>query len=228
MTDIFGLLKGKPEDSDYEKKGVIVQGITGSYGSIHAKQMIAYGTNVVAGVTPNKGGQKFEETIPIYNTMQEAVDATNAKISIIFVQAKFFLSAAKDALNSARNQGLDLILINDKANPPLCRIVEMNKYLYEQKQKEKAEKKRQRENLTDQKEIRMGLNIDVHDLQTKANHAKKFLEQKAKVTVTIVLKGRERGKQDMARDLLNSFAELLEAEYETINSQNNRVIGRVK
>ena len=100
MTDILGLLKGNPEDSDYERKGVSGQGITGWDGSIHAKQMIAYGTNVVAGVTSNKGGQKFEGTIPIYNTMQEAVDATNAKISIIFVPAKFFLSAAKDALNS--------------------------------------------------------------------------------------------------------------------------------
>ena len=62
--------------------------------------MIAYGTNVVAGVTPGKGGQKFEETNPVYNTMQEAVDATNAKVSIIFVPEKFFLQAAKDALNS--------------------------------------------------------------------------------------------------------------------------------
>lgn len=150
------------------------------------------------------------------------------EVRVIAREQESVVMATKDALNSARNQGLDLILINDKANPPLCRIVEMNKYLYEQKQKEKAEKKRQRENITDQKEIRMGLNIDVHDLKTKANHAKKFLEQKAKVTVTIVLKGRERGKQDMARDLLNSFAELLEAEYETINTQNNRVIGRVK
>ena len=100
MTDIFELLKGKPGDVDYEKKGVIVQGITGSYGSVHAKQMISYGTNVVAGVTPGKGGQKFEETVPIYNSMQEAVDVTNAKISILFVPAKFFLGAAKDALNS--------------------------------------------------------------------------------------------------------------------------------
>ena len=47
MTDIFELLKGKPEDSDYEKKGVIVQGITGSYGSIHAKQMISYGRSKI-------------------------------------------------------------------------------------------------------------------------------------------------------------------------------------
>ncbi|MDH3204117.1 MAG: succinate--CoA ligase subunit alpha [Nitrosopumilus sp.] len=100
MTDIFGLLKGKPEDSDYEKKGVIVQGITGAYGSLHAKNMMAYGTNIVAGVTPGKGGQRFEDKVPIYNTMQEAVNATNAKISIIYVPAKFFLSAAKEALES--------------------------------------------------------------------------------------------------------------------------------
>ncbi len=100
MTDIFELLKGKPEDQDYMNKGVIVQGITGAYGSIHARHMIVDGTNIVAGVTPGKGGQKFEGKVPIYNTMQEAVDATNAKISIIFVPAKFFLAAAKDALES--------------------------------------------------------------------------------------------------------------------------------
>ena len=106
MTDIFELLKGKPEDSDYEKKGVIVQGITGVYGSQHAKNMISYGTNVVAGVTPGKGGQKFEDKVPIYNTIQEAVDATNAKISIMFVPAKFCLGAAKDALNA----GIELLV----------------------------------------------------------------------------------------------------------------------
>ncbi len=100
MIDIFGLLKGKPEDSDYMKKGVIVQGITGTYGSIHARSMIADGTNIVAGVSPGKGGQKFEDRIPVYNTMQEAVDATNAKISIIFVPAKFFLATAKEALEA--------------------------------------------------------------------------------------------------------------------------------
>ena len=100
MTDIFGLLKGKEGESDFENKGVIVQGITGAYGSLHARNMMAYGTNVVAGVTPGKGGQKFEDKVPIYNTMQEAVDATNAKISIIFVPAKFFLGAAKEALEA--------------------------------------------------------------------------------------------------------------------------------
>ena len=100
MTDIFKLLRGNPDDSDYKKKGVIVQGITGAYGSLHAKNMMTYGTNVVAGVTPGKGGQKFEGTVPIYNTVKEAVDASNAKISIIFVPAKFFLGAAKEALEA--------------------------------------------------------------------------------------------------------------------------------
>ena len=100
MIDIFGILKGKPGESDYNKKGVIVQGITGAYGSLHARNMISYGTNIVAGVTPGKGGQKFDDKVPIYNTMQEAVDATGAKISIIYVPAKFFLGAAKEALEA--------------------------------------------------------------------------------------------------------------------------------
>jgi len=100
MTEIFKLLRGDLGDSDYKKKGVIVQGITGAYGSVHARNMISYGTNIIAGVTPGKGGQKFEGKVPIYNTVKEAVDASGAKISIVFVPAKFFLGAAKEALEA--------------------------------------------------------------------------------------------------------------------------------
>ena len=96
MTDIFDLLKGKGT----EKQPVIVQGITGKFGTRHTKLMMEYGTNIAAGVTPGKGGQKFENSVPIYETMKEAVDATGAKMSIMFVPAKFFLEAAKDALES--------------------------------------------------------------------------------------------------------------------------------
>jgi len=99
MTDIFELLRGNPGDSDYKKKPIIVQGITGKFGSLHTKNMIDYGTNVAAGVVPGKGGQKFD-SIPIYETVKEAVDATGAKISIVFVPAKFFLNAAKEALEA--------------------------------------------------------------------------------------------------------------------------------
>ena len=96
MTDIFDLLKGKGT----EKQPVIVQGITGKFGTRHTKLMMEYGTNIAAGVTPGKGGQKFENSVPIYETMKKAVDATGAKISIMFVPAKFFLGAAKDALEA--------------------------------------------------------------------------------------------------------------------------------
>ncbi len=99
MTGIFQTLRGKEGDPDYSKKGVIVQGITGAYGSLHTRNMISYGTNVVAGVTPNKGGQTFEG-VPVYDTMREAVDATGAAISVVFVPAKFFKGAALDALNA--------------------------------------------------------------------------------------------------------------------------------
>jgi len=99
MTDIFELLRGKPGDSDFEKKAVIVQGITGNFGSIHTKSMIDYGTNIAAGVVPGKGGQKFEG-VPIFENVKGAVEATGAKISIIFVPAKFFLNAAKEALEA--------------------------------------------------------------------------------------------------------------------------------
>jgi len=101
MTDIFELLKGKQNSKgDFQKQPVIVQGITGKFGTRHTKLMIEYGTNIVAGVTPGKGGQKFENSVPIYETVKEAVDKTGAKISIMFVPAKFFLEAAKDALEA--------------------------------------------------------------------------------------------------------------------------------
>ena len=99
MVDLFEILIGKEGDKDYKKKPVIIQGITGKFGSFHTQQMLAYGTNIVAGVTPGKGGQKFEQ-VPIYNSVKDAVAATGAKISVVFVPAKFFLDAAIEALEA--------------------------------------------------------------------------------------------------------------------------------
>ena len=99
MVDLFDILIGKEGEKDYKKKPVIVQGITGNFGSFHTQQMVAYGTNIVAGVTPGKGGQKFGG-VPIYNTVKEAVGTTGAKISVVFVPAKFFLAAATEALEA--------------------------------------------------------------------------------------------------------------------------------
>lgn len=97
--DIFDILVGKENDKDYKKKSVIIQGITGSYGSTHTRLMKAYGTNIVAGVTPGKEGQNFEG-IPVYNSVAKAVKISGAKISGVFVPANFFLDAAIEALDN--------------------------------------------------------------------------------------------------------------------------------
>jgi succinyl-CoA synthetase alpha subunit len=97
--NIFDILIGKENDKDYKKKPVIIQGITGTYGSTHTRLMKAYGTNIVAGITPGKGGRNFEG-IPVYNNVSEAVKVSGAKVSGVFVPAQFFLDAAMDALNN--------------------------------------------------------------------------------------------------------------------------------
>lgn len=90
-----------------KKTRVIVQGITGGEGSFHTRQMIEYGTNVVGGVTPGKGGQKFEDTnIPIFNTVLDAVKEVKAEASAIFVPPAF----AADAILESANAGIKLIV----------------------------------------------------------------------------------------------------------------------
>ena len=89
-----------------KKTKVVVQGITGSEGSFHTMQMLEYGTNVVAGVTPGKGGQKFQDVVPIFNTVAEAVKETKAEASAIFVPPAF----APDAILEAADAGIKLIV----------------------------------------------------------------------------------------------------------------------
>jgi succinyl-CoA synthetase alpha subunit len=97
--DLFDILIGNENDGDYKNKPVIIQGITGAFGSTHTKLMKDYGTNIVAGVTPGKGGQSFED-IPVFNTVAEAVQNNSVEISGVFVPAPFFLNAAKEAIDN--------------------------------------------------------------------------------------------------------------------------------
>ncbi len=94
---------------------LVVQGITGRDGSFHTKQMIEYGTRVVAGVTPGKGGQKFEGTVPVYNTVADAVQATGANTSVIYVPPMF----AADAIIEAADAGVQLIVAITEGVPVL-------------------------------------------------------------------------------------------------------------
>ena len=94
---------------------LLVQGITGRDGSFHARQMIEYGTKVVAGVTPGKGGQKFESSVPIFNTVADAVAATGANTSVIYVPPPF----AADAMMEAADAGVKLIVCITEGVPVL-------------------------------------------------------------------------------------------------------------
>jgi succinyl-CoA synthetase alpha subunit len=85
---------------------LVVQGITGKFGSFHAKQMLAYGTKLVAGVTPGAGGNSFEQSVPVYNTMHDAVKHTGANASVIFVPPP----GAADAILEAADSGVSLIV----------------------------------------------------------------------------------------------------------------------
>ena len=81
---------------------LICQGITGGAGSFHCGQMLEYGTNLVGGVTPGKGGQLFEGKVPIFNTVEEAVAATDANATVIFVPPPFAADAALAGLHERR------------------------------------------------------------------------------------------------------------------------------
>ena len=94
---------------------LLVQGITGRDGSFHTKQMLEYGTQVVAGVTPGKGGQTFEGTVPVFNTVAEAVHATGATATVIYVPAPF----AASAIFEAADAGVPLIVCITEGVPVL-------------------------------------------------------------------------------------------------------------
>ncbi len=94
---------------------LIVQGITGRDGSFHAKQMLAYGTQVVGGVTPGKGGQRTEDDLPVFNTVRDAVEATGANATVIYVPAKFAAAAVIEAAEA----GVPLIVCITEGIPVL-------------------------------------------------------------------------------------------------------------
>jgi len=94
---------------------LVVQGITGRDGSFHSKQMLEYGTQVVAGVTPGKGGQQFEGRVPIFNTVEEAVRETGANTSVIYVPPAF----AADAMFEAADAGVSFIVCITEGVPVL-------------------------------------------------------------------------------------------------------------
>ena len=113
----------------------------------------------------------------------------------------------QDALNKAENVGLDLVEISPNTEPPVCKILDYGKYVYEKQKLEKKNKKKQ--HVIHVKEIRVRPNTSDHDLLTKLSRAKKFLEAGDKVKITVMYRGREMARQDMGVNTLNRVVEIL-------------------
>ena len=112
--------------------------------------------------------------------------------------------SARDAQKLADEKNLDLVKIAPTAVPPVCRIMDYGKYRFEQMKKEKEARKNQ--HVVDIKEIRLGLNTDVGDLNTKVRHAARFIEDGNKVKVSIRFRGREMGHPEIGHERMKAFA----------------------
>ncbi len=113
--------------------------------------------------------------------------------------------STKEAMRIATERNLDLVKIAPQATPPVCRIMDYGKYKFEQAKREKEAKKNQK--VIEIKEIRLSLNIDTHDFNTKLNHAIKFLSQGNKVKVSIRFRGREMAHPQIGQTIMARFAE---------------------
>ena len=111
-----------------------------------------------------------------------------------------------DARTVAGFAGFDLVLINPNGNPPVCKIMDYNKFKYESKKKQKENFKKQRETNLEMKEYRLSVTIDVHDFDTRVRNASKYLEKGHRVKVSVKFKGREMAHPELGRDVLTKFA----------------------
>lgn len=113
----------------------------------------------------------------------------------------------RDALKMAQEQGLDLVEVNPKTSPPICKIIDFGKFKYEEKKKQAAANKKQKHN--EMKEITFRPNTDQHDLDHKLASAKSFLQDGNKVKFTVRFRGREMAHPDLGKDKLNWIAQEL-------------------
>ena len=118
------------------------------------------------------------------------------------------IMSAKEAFKLAQDAELDLVKIAPTAKPPVCKIMDYGKFRYEQQKREKEAKKKQ--HIVEVKEIRLSPNVEINDLKTKANNARKFIEKGDKVKVTLRFRGREMAHISSNAHVLDDFAKMLE------------------
>lgn len=118
------------------------------------------------------------------------------------------IMSASKALEIAESKNLDLVKIAPQAKPPVCKVMDYGKYRFEQAKREKEAKKNQR--VIDVKEVRLSLNIDTHDFNTKVKQVTKFINSGNKVKVSIRFRGREMGHPEIGHENMGRFAQAME------------------
>lgn len=111
------------------------------------------------------------------------------------------------AMELAEQKNLDLVKIAPQANPPVCKIIDYGKFRFEQAKREKEARKNQR--VVEIKEVRLSLNIDTHDFETKRNHALRFISEGNKVKASIRFRGREMGHPELGLEIMRRFADAM-------------------
>ncbi len=119
------------------------------------------------------------------------------------------VKSIKDALTLASYAGLDLVLINPNGNPPVCKLMDYNKYKYEKNKKEKEALKKQRASMQELKEFRLSPSIDVGDFETKLKQVTKYLEKGDKIKLSIRFRGRQLAHTELGKEVLERFADRL-------------------
>ena len=158
----------------------------------------------------------------VFILFMEVFDIANNKDNLINEQIKakemmvigpngeqLGIKKRQDALTLAGYAGFDLVLMSEGTNPPVCKIMDYNRFKYEKKKKAKEQQKKQREAIVDIKEFRLSVTIDKHDFDTRVKNARKALEKGDKVKATIRFKGRQISHPELAEDVLKKFEESL-------------------
>ena len=119
------------------------------------------------------------------------------------------VKSLKDALTLSSYANLDLVLMNPNSNPPVCKVMDYNKFRYKRNKKEKEALKRQKANMSETKEFRLSSVIDVGDFETKIKQVTKYLQKGDKIKITIRFKGRQMAHTEIGRDVMIKFADRL-------------------
>ncbi len=146
-------------------------------------------------IANNKGSQPINDQIKAREVL--VIGPNGEQVGVKSIQ---------DALTLANYANLDLVLMSPNANPPVCKVMDYNKYRYEKRKKEKEALKKQKANMSELKEYRLSPVIDVGDFETKLRNATKYLEKGDRIKLTVRFKGRQMAHTELGREVLEQFA----------------------